>query len=296
MRKATGYGKTGFTLIELLVVIAIIAILAALLMPALEQARERARCSLCAAQFRQIYLGMMIYANDNSEELFFHQHSYIDLNWNSPPYGAMTNNPGVYDSEYWQKGAGWFVPVPQREAQPNATSSLDTGWGWQWDQLGGPMDSGAFFPALYPAYLKGAAVFTCPSIHNFAFSNLVGYEGWKDAGYTRFENSPLRFYLEGTAASGGFWCSYLGNVYGRFDTPKQQRGFGFWSSYYIQGYYPYLDEDRSPVGALMWEVGSYGFWLGCYGDSTIGQGCHYYGGNDLYTDGSVVWRDYPWRK
>jgi prepilin-type N-terminal cleavage/methylation domain-containing protein len=60
--------------------------------------------------------------------------------------------------------------------------------------------------------------------------------------------------------------------------------------------YWHLPEYRSPVGALMWEVGNYGFWLGCPAGSTIWMGCHNVGGNDLYTDGSIKWRYYPWRK
>ncbi len=69
-----------FTLIELLVVIAIIAVLAAMLLPALNKARERAKIIKCVSNLKQMGIFMHLYA-DNSDGFFPVQYYKTESPW-----------------------------------------------------------------------------------------------------------------------------------------------------------------------------------------------------------------------
>ena len=88
---ASRSGRRGFTLVELLVVIAIIGILVALLMPAVQAARESARRTTCANNLTQLGLG----AARHEQSLGYFPSGGWGYTWaGMPDQGYGPNQPG----------------------------------------------------------------------------------------------------------------------------------------------------------------------------------------------------------
>ncbi len=105
----TGRVRRGFTLIELMVVIAVIGILVALTLPAVQQARERARSTQCLNNLKQ--LGLALHNYESTHGLF--PPSFVRQDDGSPPPPA-----GGTALQYRCHWTGFHMLLPFLEQKP----------------------------------------------------------------------------------------------------------------------------------------------------------------------------------
>lgn len=135
-----GPRRKGFTLVELLVVIAIIGILIALLLPAVQAAREAARRSQCTNNLKQLALGV---------------HNYHDIYVMFPRNYQMVGPTNV-----WESVSAHFAILPFVEQKPLYDQALPyiaaRNWGWVYNNTLNTTLSTFLCPSALKAPLRGS--------------------------------------------------------------------------------------------------------------------------------------------
>jgi prepilin-type N-terminal cleavage/methylation domain-containing protein/prepilin-type processing-associated H-X9-DG protein len=154
--------RSAFTLVELLVVIAIIGVLVALLLPAVQTARESARRTQCGNNLKQVGLAVL---------------NYEDVHKEFPPAASRIANPNQ-----WMHAPTWWVfslPYIERNSEFSQSSFINQTWWFGDTDPTRTRNRNVYFQINFP-------IMQCPSSSLPKYSNAAGSGdvGTKEATYT----------------------------------------------------------------------------------------------------------------
>ncbi len=165
--------KQLFTLIELLIVIAIIAILAAMLLPALNRAREKAKATTCIGNLKSLGQYQAFYLGDNQDVIAYQDPDYIHT-WGDILKGSDFIADGRTGQEKAPKGDETAYFCPSIKMRNN-------------------LGKFGIYGAAVPAISSSNSTNTLP------FSMLVSNDGWYSIAWSRCK-TPSRTPVYGCSA------------------------------------------------------------------------------------------------